>query len=178
MPTDAVATISGAVRSHSYRKIFQRLQIRRQQVTASKELCLSRPLCRRAVVEITRDSARRKPYLRDNRCPNDICTEVGLEGQFPLQLSREACAALAVSSLTVSVYHRPISRVPGQKEEDVLIGHAAAPLAHLFTKHSGLASWIPLVCGSPGLPAASIRLFSNIEVPISGILCFSTKKHF
>lgn len=87
--------------------------------------------------------------------------------QFPLQLSRDVCNALAVSSLTVSVYHRPISRVPGHKEEDVLIGHAAAPLAHLFTKHSGLATWVPLVCGKSGLPAASILLFSNIEA-ISG----------
>ena len=83
--------------------------------------------------------------------------------QFPLQLSRDVCNALAVSSLTVSVYHRPLSRVPGQKEEDVLIGHAAAPLSHLFTKHSGLATWVPLVCGKSGLPAASILLFSNIE---------------
>jgi hypothetical protein len=83
--------------------------------------------------------------------------------QFPLHLSRDVCNALAVSSLTVSVYHRPISRAPGQKEEDVLIGHAAAPLSHLFTKHSGLATWVPLVCGKSGLPAASILLFSNIE---------------
>jgi hypothetical protein len=54
---DVVATISGAVRCHSCRKIFKRLQIRRQKVTVSKELCLSRPLSRRAVVEIASDSA-------------------------------------------------------------------------------------------------------------------------
>ena len=83
--------------------------------------------------------------------------------QFPLQLSRETCSALAVSTLTVSLYHRPLSRANGPKEDDVLIGHAAAPLAHLFTKHSGLATWVPLVCGTSGLPVASILLFSNIE---------------
>jgi hypothetical protein len=83
--------------------------------------------------------------------------------QFPLQLSREICSVLAASSLTVSVYHRPLSRVRGQREEDVLIGHAAAPLAHIFSKHSGLATWVPLVSGTSGLPTASVLLFSNIE---------------
>jgi hypothetical protein len=86
--------------------------------------------------------------------------------QFPLQLSRDVCSAIAASSLTVSVYHRPMPRSPSKKEEDVLIGHAAAPLAHLFTKHSGLATWVPLVCGKSGLPVASILLFSNIEATV------------
>ncbi len=137
-----------------------------------------------ATVSFTPPASRMLPGLNGSHiyvttvAPMTFAPKWDWKVQFPLQLSREACAALAVSSLTVSVYHRPISRVPGQKEEDVLIGHATAPLAHLFTKHSGLASWIPLVCGSSGLPAASILLFSNIEVPISGILCFSTKKHF